>query len=67
MFLAPSSGNNLDRAMMTLSKVSMPKQQNVVSLEMPSEKESHTMREPIFEPNTYDTTSDDYSVSDADS
>jgi hypothetical protein len=52
---------------MTLSKVSMPKQQSVVSLEMPSEKESHTMREPIFKPNTYDTTSDGYSVSDADS
>jgi hypothetical protein len=31
---------------------------------MPSDEESHTMSKPIFEPNTFDTTSDDYSVSD---
>jgi hypothetical protein len=56
---------NLDCAKMVLSKVSMPKQHSVVSLETPSEEESHTMSKPIFEPNTYDTTSGDYSVSDA--
>jgi hypothetical protein len=32
---------------------------------MPSEEEAHTMTEPIFETNTYDTTSNDYSISDA--
>ena len=42
----------------------MPKQHRVISLEIPSEEESHTMSKHIFEPNTYDTTSDDYSVSD---
>jgi hypothetical protein len=45
-------------------EVSMPKQHRVISLEIPSEEESHTMSKHIFEPNTYDTTSDDYSVSD---
>ncbi len=43
----------------------MPKQHSVISLETPSDEESHTMSKPIFEPNTYDTTSDVYSVSDA--
>ncbi len=52
---------------MILSKVSTPKQHSLTSLEMLSEKESHTMSESIFEPNTIDTRSDDYSVSDADS
>jgi hypothetical protein len=37
----------------------MPKQHSIISLEMPSEEECHTMSKPIFEPNTYDTTSDD--------
>jgi hypothetical protein len=44
----------------------MPKQHSVLSLEMPSEEESHTMSKPIFEPLSYNTTSDDYSISDAD-
>jgi hypothetical protein len=57
---------NLDCAKTVLSKVAMPKQHGVTSLEMPSEEESHTMSKPIFKHNTYDTTSDDYSVSDAD-
>jgi hypothetical protein len=55
---------NLDRAKMTLSKVSMPKQHSVISLEVPSDKEYHTMSKPIFEPITFDTTSVEYSVSD---
>ncbi len=58
---------NLDCAKMTLSEISTPKQHRVISLETPSEEESHSMSQPIFEPNTYDTMSDDYSVSDADS
>jgi hypothetical protein len=56
---------NLDCATMILSEVSMPKQHSVIYLETPSEEESHTMSKPIFESNTFDTTSDDYSVSDA--
>ncbi len=43
----------------------MPKQQGVISLEMLSEEESHTRSKPIFEPNTFYTTSDDYSISEA--
>ncbi len=58
---------NLDHAKTTLSKVSTPKQYSIISSETPSEEESHTMSKPIFKPNTYDTTSDDYSISDADS
>jgi hypothetical protein len=49
---------------MTLSEVSMPKQHSIISLETLSEEESHTMSNPIFKPNTYDTMSDDYSISD---
>jgi hypothetical protein len=55
---------NWDCAKMTLSKVSMPKQHSIISSETPSEEVSHTMSNPIFEPNAYDTTSDDYSISD---
>jgi hypothetical protein len=43
----------------------MPKQHSVISLEMLFEEESHTMSKPIFKPNTFNTTSDDYSISDA--
>jgi hypothetical protein len=50
--------------LVTLSKVSMPKQHSVISLEMPSDEEPHTMSKPIFKPNTFDTTSDDNSISD---
>jgi hypothetical protein len=50
---------------MTLSEVSMPKQHSIISLEMPSDEESHTMSKPSYKPNTFDTTLDDYSVSDA--
>jgi hypothetical protein len=70
MFLAPSDGKKqnwiVQRAKTVLSKVSMPKQHSIIFLEMPSDEESHTMTKPIFEPNTYDTTSDNYSVSDTD-
>ncbi len=48
-----------------LSEVSMPKQHSFISLETPSDEEPHTMSEPIFKPYTYNTTSDDYSASDA--
>jgi hypothetical protein len=56
---------NLAHAKMTLSEVSMPKQHSIISLETPSDEEFHTMSKPIFKPNTFDTTSDDYSDSDA--
>jgi hypothetical protein len=56
---------NLDCAKMTLSKVSTALQHSAISLETPSDEEPHTMSKPVFEPNTYDTMSDDYSVSDA--
>ncbi len=36
-----------------------------LSLETPSDEEPHTISNPIFKPNTFDTTSDDYSVSEA--
>jgi hypothetical protein len=55
---------NLDCAKMTLSEMSMPKQHSIISSETLSEEESHTMSKSIFKPNTFDTTSDDYSVSD---
>ncbi len=34
-------------------------------LETPSAEEQHTMSDPVFDPNTFDTTSDDYSISEA--
>jgi hypothetical protein len=54
----------LDCATTVLFKVSVPKQHSVISLEMPSEEEAHTMSKLIFEPPMYAITSDDYSVSD---
>jgi hypothetical protein len=57
---------NLECAKTTRFKVSTPKQHSVISLETSSEEKSHTMSKPIFEPNTYDTMSDDYSISDTD-
>jgi hypothetical protein len=56
---------SLDRAKMVFSEVSMPNQHSVISLEMLSDEEPHTMSNPVFEPNTFDTTSDDYSISEA--
>jgi hypothetical protein len=57
--------DNLDRAKTVLSKVSMPSQHSVISLDMPSDEEPHTMSDPVSKPNTFDTTSDDYSISEA--
>jgi hypothetical protein len=56
---------NLDRAKTVLSKVSMPNQHSVMYSETPSDEEPHTMSNPIFEPNIFDTTSDNYSISEA--
>ncbi len=56
---------NLDRAKTVFSKVSMPNQHSVMYLETPSDEEPHTMSNTIFGPNTYDTTSDDFSISEA--
>ncbi len=56
---------NLDPTKMVFSKVSMPNQHSVVSLEMPSDEESHIMSNLVFKPNTFDTMSDDSSISEA--
>ncbi len=56
---------NLDRANTALSEVSMPNQHSVMYSGTPSDEEPHTMSNPVFNPNTFDTTSDDYSVSEA--
>jgi hypothetical protein len=58
---------NLDCTTTVLSKVSVPKQHSIISLETPSEKETHTMSKPIFAPPMYDVTFDDYSVSEGES
>ncbi len=50
---------NLDRTKMVLSEVSMPNQHIVVYSETPSDEEPHTMSGPVFDPNTFETTSDD--------
>jgi hypothetical protein len=56
---------NLDDAKAVLSEVSMPHQHSVMYLETLSDEEPHTMSNPVFNPNTFDTTSDDYIVSEA--
>jgi hypothetical protein len=56
---------NLDCAKTIVTEVSTPKQHSIISSKTLFEEESHTMSKLIFEPNTYDTTSDDYSISDA--
>jgi hypothetical protein len=56
---------NFDRAKTFISKVSMSNQHSVVSLETQSDEEPHTMSNPVIEPNTFDTTSDYYSISKA--
>jgi hypothetical protein len=50
---------------MVLSEVPVPNQHSVMYSEMPSDEEPHTMSGPVFDPNTFDTTSDDYSVLEA--
>jgi hypothetical protein len=54
---------SLDHAKTVLSKVSMTNQHSVMYLERPSDEEPHTMSDPVFGPNSFDTTSD--SVSEA--
>ncbi len=56
---------NLDRAKTALSEVSVPNQHSVMYLEMLSAEEPHTLSNPVYNPNTFDTTSDDNSVSEA--
>jgi hypothetical protein len=56
---------NLDHAKTVLSKVSMPNQHSVMYLETPSDEEPHTMSDTVFDPNTFDTASDDYSILEA--
>jgi hypothetical protein len=56
---------NLDCAKTVLSKVLMPNQHSIMNLEMPSDEEAQTISNPVFNPNTFDTTLDDYSVSEA--
>jgi hypothetical protein len=43
----------------------MSNQDIIISMEMPSDEEPHTMSNPIFKPNTFDTASDDHSISEA--
>jgi hypothetical protein len=54
---------NLVCAKMVLSKVSVPNQHSIMYLTMLSGEGPHTMSNPVFDPNTFDTTSYDYSVS----
>ena len=56
---------NLDHAKTVLSKVSMPNQHSIMYSETPSDEEPHTMSNPAFDPNSFDITSDDYSISEA--
>jgi hypothetical protein len=56
---------NLDRAKTAFSKVSVLNQHSTMYLERPSAEEPHTMSNPVYDPNTFDTTSDDNSVSEA--
>jgi hypothetical protein len=43
----------------------MPNQHSVMYSETPSAEDPHTMSNPVYNPNTFDTTSDDSSVSEA--
>jgi hypothetical protein len=43
----------------------MPNQHSIMYLETPSDEEPHNMSDPVFDLNTFDTTSDDYSISEA--
>jgi hypothetical protein len=56
---------NMDHAKTILPKVSMLNQHSIMYSETPSDQEPHTMSNPVFNPNTFDTTSDDYSISEA--
>jgi hypothetical protein len=56
---------NLNCAKTALSKVSVPNQHSVMYLETQSAEDPHSMSDPIYDPNTFDTTSSDNSVSEA--
>jgi hypothetical protein len=56
---------NLDHAKTILFEVSMPNHHSIMYSETPSDEEPQTTRNPVFDPNTFDITSDDYSVSEA--
>jgi hypothetical protein len=56
---------NLYRTKMALSEASVSNQHSVMYSETPSAEEPHTMSNPVYDPNTFDTTSDDNSVSEA--
>jgi hypothetical protein len=56
---------NLDCVKTVLSKVSVPNQHSIMYSETPSDEETHTKSNPVFDPNTYETTLDDYSISEA--
>jgi hypothetical protein len=56
---------NLDRAKTAISKVSVQIQHWVMYLDMPSAEEPHTMSDPVYNPNTFDTMSDDNRVLEA--
>ena len=43
----------------------MPNQHSIMYSETPSDEEPHTMSNLVFNPNTFDNTSDDYSISEA--
>jgi hypothetical protein len=52
---------NLDCAKMVLSKVSVPNQHSVMYSETQSDEEPYTMSDPVVNPNTFGTTTDDVS------
>jgi hypothetical protein len=56
---------DLDCSKTALFEVSMPNQHSIMYLEMPSDEEPHTMNNPVSDSNTFDTISDDYSISEA--
>jgi hypothetical protein len=56
---------NFDCAKMALSEVSVPNQHSVMYSKTPSAEEPHTMSNPVYDPNTFDNTSDDNNVLEA--
>jgi hypothetical protein len=56
---------NLDCAKTVLSNVSVPNHHSIMYSEKPTAEEPHTLSNPVYNPNIFDTTSDDYSISEA--
>ncbi len=57
---------NLECAKIALFKVPVPNQHSIMYLEMPSAEQPHTMSNPVYDPNTFDTTTSECnSVSEA--